>query len=67
MKIKALRSISGTYGHQIEGAEFTVSDSLAVELIAAGLATVVGESVEPELDAPKVHKAVTVTTNRKVK
>jgi hypothetical protein len=67
MKIKALRSISGSYGHLIEGSEATVSDSLAKELIAAGLVAEVGESEDKELDAPKVHKTVTVTSNKKLK
>jgi hypothetical protein len=44
MKIKALRSISGSYGHLIEGSEADISDRLAHELIAAGLV----EEVKPK-------------------
>ena len=66
-KIKALRSISGLYGHLIEGAEATVSDSLAIELSAAGLVEVVDESEEKEADAPKPHKDVTVRVKGKLK
>jgi len=66
-KVKALRSISGLYGHLIEGSEATISDSLAAELSAAGLVEVVEESEAKEADAPRPHKAVTVTSNKKVK
>jgi hypothetical protein len=60
-KIKALRTINGSYGHLVEGAEAVVNSTLANELASAGLAEIVtDDEAEPE---EKPHKEVSVTVS----
>lgn len=50
-KIKALRTISGSYGKLETGATTTVSDHLAEELAEVGLVEIEGDSTEEEADS----------------
>jgi hypothetical protein len=54
-KIKALRTIAGSYGKLDTDAETTVSDVLADELAANGLVEIVGDSEEEEQDSEKAQ------------
>lgn len=62
MKIKALRTIIGKYGKLIEGQEANISDSVATELIAAGLVEQVGDS-----DGENVDEAIEKANEAKAK
>jgi hypothetical protein len=50
-KIKALRTISGSYGKLETGSTVTVSDHLAEELAEVGLVEIEGDSTEDEADS----------------
>lgn len=54
-KIKALRTIAGSYGKLDTDAETTVSDTLAEELAANGLVEIIGDSEEEEQDSEKAQ------------
>lgn len=69
MKIKALRTIAGSYGVLHEGKEAIVKDGLGKELIDAGLAEQVSDEQpepEPKEDAKAAPKS-SVKINGKLK
>jgi hypothetical protein len=67
MRVKALRSLHGSYGSLAEGQETVIKDSLAKELIEAGLVEQVSEEQPVDKDPEPAKSSIKVTGGNKGK
>jgi len=61
MKVKALRDLHGSYGKLEEGQEVVIKDSLAKELIDAGLVEQVSDEQPEQKEADPAKSSVKIT------